>query len=137
MIRLALIGLVLAGTPAHAVLECIYYDEMVAAAVDVIQLDGPKVGSPDENGNCSISGHISRVFVGGLQVDNWLDSVAPCDNSQGLAGPTIWTDGTALAQAKVIELHLDAGGEIAGYGAGITLLDTLSDSPAWKPRCAA
>ena len=130
-----MIGLVLAATPAHAVLECIYYEEMVAEATDVVQLDGAKVSGPDAGGYCAISGHISRVFVGGLQVDGWLDSAAPCDFTQGPAGPTIWSDADALAQAKVIELHLAAGGEIAGYGAGILLLDALSDSPMWKPFC--
>ena len=135
MIKLAVIGLVLTAAPAQAMLECVYYDESVAEAVDVVQLDGAKIGSPDENGNCSISGHISRVFAGGLQVDGWLDSAAPCDNSQGIAGPVIYSNAEALAQAKVIELHLDAGGGIAGYGAGIVLLDGPTEAPAFKPMC--
>lgn len=137
MIRLAIIGLLLAAAPAHAMIECIYYDQMVAEAVDVVQLDDAKVGVPDVNGNCSISGPVSRVFAGGLQADVWLDSAAPCDNAQGIAGPMIWTNAEALAQAKVIELHLAAGGGIAGYGAGIVLLDAPTETPAWKPICNA
>ena len=136
MMRGMAMGLVVLACPAQAMIQCIYYDQMVAEAVDVVQLDDAKVGAPDASGNCSISGHIARVFAGGLQVDGWLDSAAPCQNAQDVAGPAIYTNADALAQAKVIELHLAAGGGIAGYGAGIKLLDALTESPAWKPLCS-
>lgn len=128
-------GLTLLACPAQAMIQCIYYDQMVAEAVDVVQLDAAKIGAPDANGNCSISGHISRVFLGMLQVEGWLETAAPCDNVQGMVGPVMWTDPGALAQAKVIELHLAPGGSIAGYGSGIALLDALTETPAWKPLC--
>lgn len=135
MIRWSIVGLVLWAGPSQAMIQCIYYDQMVSAAVDVIQLDAAKIGAADENGMCGISGHVSRVFAGALQVDDWVDSSAPCDNAKGLDGPTIWTDAAALAQAKVIELHLDGDGQIAGYGAGLILLDATTETPAWKPVC--
>ena len=54
-----------------------------------------------------------------------------------MVGQTLRTDATALATAKVVELHLDEDGSVAGYGAGIALLDTVSQSPMWKPICGA
>ena len=132
--RYVVLAMLLAG-PANAMIQCIYYDQMIAEAAKVVQIAAPKVGATDANGYCAVSGQISRVFVGAAQVDDWLETSVPCDNVQGIAGPVIWTAGAALAAAKVIELHLDGADQIAGYGAGVVLLDVLTDSPMWKPLC--
>ena len=134
--KYAVIGaVVLVAGPAQALIECIYYDQMVAAAVSVVQMESPKVGAADAQGNCALSGHIARVFGGTLQVDTWLETAVPCENSQDIAGPAIYTGSEALMGSKVIELHLDQAGQITGYGAGVVLLDALTESPMWKPLC--
>ena len=132
--RYVVVAMLLAG-PANAMIQCIYYDQMIVQAAKVVQIAAPKVGAADANGYCAVSGYISRAFVGAAQVADWLDTSVPCDNVQGIAGPVIWTGAADLAAAKVIELHLDDAGQIAGYGAGVVLLDVLTDSPMWKPLC--
>lgn len=137
MIRWSAVLLLLSTTPSHAVLECLYYDQGVAAAALVVQIETPKVSPADANGDCAVTGPATRVFAGTLVVGDWVTALVPCDNALGMVGQTLWTDATALATAKVVELHLDEDGSVAGYGAGIALLDTVSQSPMWKPICGA
>lgn len=130
------IAMLSTASSAQAMIQCIYYDQMVAEADLVVQIQDAKIGEADAAGNCAIAGPTAQVFVGTLAVGDWVETGVPCDNAQGLVGPTIWTDVTGLKAAKVIELHL-SGGSVAGYGAGIALLDSPTETPAWKPLCGA
>ena len=123
-----------AANASHGMIQCIYYDEMVAEAAVVVQLETPKISEPDAGGNCTISGPVAQVFAGALTQGDWIEASVPCFYDEPIAGPTIWSDEGALKAAKVIELHLD-GSTVAGYGAGIVLLDALTREPAWKPLC--
>ncbi len=134
MIRYMTLGLMLCAGPSQAMIQCIYYDQMVAESDLVVQIENAKIGEADAAGNCAISGPATQVFVGTLAAGDWVETVVACDNSEGIAGPTIWSDVASLKAAKVIELHLRAG-DIAGYGAGLVLLDGLTETPAWKPLC--
>ena len=121
---------------AQAMIQCIYYDQMVAEADLVVQIQDAKIAEADAAGNCAIAGPTAQVFVGTLALGDWVETVVPCDNLEGIVGPTIWSDVAGLKAARVIELHL-SGGSVAGYGAGIALLDGLTETPAWKPLCGA
>lgn len=133
MIRHAAVLLGLIAGPSQAMIECIHYDEMVAAAPVVVQIEGAKIGPADANGNCAVSGQIDRAFRG-AEVGGWIETLVACDNPQGIVGPVLWTAFAQLKAARVIELHLQDG-QVAGYGAGIMLLRALTDAPAWEPAC--
>lgn len=136
MIRWPGVAVALAASPSQAMIQCIYYDQMVSDADLVVQIEDAKIAEADAAGNCALAGPAAQVFVGALAVGDWVETMVPCDNLQGIVGPTIWSDVTSLKAANVIELYLQAGG-VAGYGAGIALLDGLTETPAWKPLCGA
>lgn len=136
MIRWLGVAVALAASPSQAMVECLSYDQMVSDADLVVQIEDAKIGAADAAGNCAIAGPAALVFVGALAVGDWVETRVPCDNVTQIGGPTIWTDVTGLKAARVIELHL-SGGAVAGYGAGIALLDGLTETPAWKPICGA
>jgi hypothetical protein len=128
-------GLVLLAGPSHAMIQCIYYDEMVAEATLVVQIEGAKISDPDAGGNCVVSGPVVQIFSGAMALGDWIETAVPCHFDEPIAGPTIWTSPEALKAARVIELHLNDGQGMTGYGAGIALLDAVTPEPAWKPMC--
>ena len=127
--------LALAAGPAAAVLECQYYDEFVAAAVMVIQITDTTVTGPDAGSNCTLTGTVARVFTGDMAIGTRVQTPVPCDNIQGTVGGTIWTESTRLAAAPVVEVHIGAEGGPAGDGAGVVLLEALSDAPSYQSFC--
>lgn len=135
MIRWGAVIVMLSAGPSQAMLQCTYYDELVGLAPVVIQIENPTFTPPDAQGTCFVAGTVARVFAGEVALGTQVVAMVPCVNVDGIAGPIIWTDPQALAAARVIELHMDNPSIPAGYGAGIVLLDALTDTPAWKPMC--
>lgn len=133
-----------AAGPAAAMMQCQHYDEMVAEAATVVQVTPISVVPPPEGGqgDCQLSGKIVRNFKGLFPVGAVIETTVPCDapHTSGVARPpmvgaTIWRSLAALEGAAVIELHLAGDGGVAGYGAGVVLLEVPTEAPAWRPIC--
>lgn len=139
-------GLLVLGTaqPGAAMIECHYYDEMVAEAVAVVQVAALSIVPPPDGGqgDCTLTGKIVRNFKGKYPVGTVIRATVPCDAPQTsgaerppMVGATMWRSLDALEGAAVIELHLATEGGPAGYGAGVVLLDAPTETPAWRSVC--
>ena len=146
MKRHVLSGLLVLGTaqPGAAMMQCHYYDEMVAEAVMVVQVAPSSIVPPPQGGqgDCTLTGKIVRKFKGKYPVGTVIRTSVPCEAPQTsgpqrppMVGATMWRSLEALEGAAVIELHLAAEGGPAGYGAGVVLLDAPTETPAWRSVC--
>ena len=145
---LALLALTaaLAAPPARAALECQYYDQMVAQAVMIMQIEKTTVTPPsatDSRNRCTVQGTIVRSFLGPHPVGTLIETVIPCigyplppgTDDDIEIGATVFKDFDALRDAAVIELHIAPEGGPAGYGAGARLLDAATDAPTYTSFC--
>ncbi len=128
MIR-AVLALAVLPLPAQAMLAPCYYDEALRAATIVVQVAPLTIGAPDDQGWCRVEASVLRPFAGPLATDDRIATALPCQWPEGLVGPVHWSDLAALQAAKVLELHLNADFSIAGYGAGLRLLDSVTEVP--------
>jgi len=138
-------GMTVSALPAQAALECHVYDDMVAAAVMVMQITPSSVVPPEAGGqgNCTVTGEIVQSFLGphpvGTVVQTQIPCMAPVSDPNVevplLVGPTLWWDLDALQAAAVIELHIAPEGGPAGHGTGVLLLDAPTAEPMWQSRC--
>jgi hypothetical protein len=135
----------LAALPAQAALECQVYDDMIAAAVMVMQIKPTSIVPPQAagQGNCTLTGEIVQSFLGPHPVGTVVQTSIPCTAPVAdpdvevpvVVGPTLWWDLDALQAAAVIELHIAPEGGPAGHGTGVVLLDAATSEPAWQSRC--
>jgi hypothetical protein len=133
--RPILILTLLMPAAAHAAIACQYHEQAVALATVIVQIDAVAVTGPDENGDCGITGTVQRSFLGDLALGSTVTTTTPCDATILRApGPQIYTDFGVLSAARVIELHL-TDGAVASYGAGLAVLDALTDAPARPNMC--
>jgi hypothetical protein len=129
---------------AQAALQCNYYDDFVAAAVMVMQIDDVTVSPPATPGaDCTVSGTIVRSFLGPHPVGTRVQTPVPCigvpaalgGDGEIEVGPAIYKDYAALVAAPVIELHIAPESGPAGHGAGVVLLEAPTDSPQYTSMC--
>ncbi len=135
----------IAALPAQAALECHVYDDMVAAAVMVMQIAPTSFVPPPGGGqgNCTVTGEIVQSFLGPHPVGTVVQTRIPCTAPMAdpdaempiMVGPTLWWDLDALQAAAVIELHIAPEGGPAGHGTGVVLLDAATSEPMWQSRC--
>lgn len=116
------VALALAALPAQAALSPCTYDDLVKAADTVVQIDQIRVSAPLKDPlACLVEGRIAHVLRGEAAVGDGIAVTVACE-WDGMVGPTMYNDRAALAAAAMIELHL-TGGEVAGYGAGLSIID--------------
>lgn len=132
--------------PAQAALECQYYDQALAEAVMIMQIDRTEVTlPPDGSTSCTLRGTIIRSFLGPHPVGTLIETQVPCDGfvqSTGEpapieVGPAIYRSVDALAAAPVVELHIAPEGGPAAYGGGVILLDAPTEAPVSRRFCGS
>lgn len=132
--------LALAGSlaiPASAALPPCVYDDLVAAATDVVQLNDLSLREDGPDDMCQMEGTVIRAFRGDFERGQRLRFSVPCAIDQPPVGATIFHATDALDIAEVVEVHFNAGGEIAGFGDGLITLEQATDAMAWRPFCGA
>ena len=132
MIRRLAALLALCAGPAWAALPPCVYDQMISEAPLAFQMEVLSVVPPDGDGICRVTGEIQHSFRGTPDSGQIIVRV-PCLNRQGLVGPTIWHDETALRAARFMEIYGAIGQGVAGYGAGAFIIEGLTQSPTWQP----
>jgi hypothetical protein len=134
MKRIVLVAALCLPSPSLAAIACEYQEAQVAEASAIIQIDQISVSPANAEGYCTITGTVQRSFKGDIAVGSEVTFANPCDHEPFPPGPQIITEQDALAAAPVIELHLIEG-EVASYGAGLAVLDALTDAPARPNMC--
>lgn len=71
---------------AQAALPPCAYEDMIAEAELVIQVQVAQVLPPDDNGTCMVDGTIVRAFRGPLETGGPVRVRVPCDNPDGMVG---------------------------------------------------
>lgn len=130
--------LALAGSlalPADAALPPCVYDELVAAATEVVQLHRLTLREDGPADMCQMEGTVIRAFRGAFERGQRLRFSVPCAIDQPPIGATVFHATDALDIAEVVEVHFDAEGEIAGYGDGLITLEAATDAMVWRPFC--
>jgi hypothetical protein len=119
----------LPALPAHAALQisACEYDQMVAAAVNVIQITDHKVERDQDR--CRVTGMVVRSFRGGIEPGTVVQTYFYCGEFASMV--EFQHDPVAVARAPVIEIHGQAGGGPAAYGKGLLVLDAPTDEPAY------
>ena len=122
--------------PATAALPPCVYDELVAAAPDVVQLHRLSLREDGPDDMCQMEGTVVRAFRGQFETGQRLRFSVPCDiDRPPEVGPTVYHATDALDAAAVVEVHFNAEGEVAGHGEGLIVLEAPSDAIAWRPYC--
>lgn len=129
MIRRAALAAALLPLPAQAMLAPCYYAEALRAATIVVQAAPVSIGAPDDQGWCEVEAKVLRSFAGPMAEGDSLTTALPCRQPEGMVGPVHWSDLATLQAARVLELHLNADFLVAGYGAGLQVLDVTSAAP--------
>ncbi len=132
-LRVALVAAVLMAGPVTASEPPCIYDELVDQAVDVVQLTDLSLREDGADDICRVEGNVVTVFQGRFQPGQRLRFSVPCAIDQPPVGLTVYHATDALDIAEVIEVHFGADGEVAGYGAGLTVLDAPTNAIAWRP----
>lgn len=128
--------LCIAALPAHAVLPPCAYDDLISAAVDVVQLDDLSLIENGPDSMCQMVGNVVASFRGRFEPDQRLRFSVPCDARRPpTVGPTIYHATDSLEVAEWIEVHFNDEGEIAGYGGGLIVLENPSEEISWRPFC--
>ena len=135
---------VLMPPPAQAALPCDVYDEQVAAAAMILQIGAIEVERPPLGDlRCTLRGTVLQSFRGPIAPGTRIETRLACAGYPEAAdeeipvepGSTVYWDFDALRGAAVIELHIAAEGGPAGSGAGVVLLDAVTDAPAFRGSC--
>jgi hypothetical protein len=129
---------------AQAALQCDAYDELVAQSVMIMQIgDITLTRPPFEEIRCTLQGTVLVNFLGPHEPGTRIQTEVTCD---GYAlqdneipnieiGPAIYWDYDRMAASPVIELHIAPGGGPSGAGAGIVLLDAVTETPQYSSFC--
>jgi len=126
----------LTALPARAVLPPCVYDDLVAAATDVVQLEDLTLREDGPDDMCQMEGNVIASFRGRFEPGQRLRFSVPCDiDRPPLVGPTIYHATDALDAADYIEVHFNAEGEIAGHGDGLIVLEAPTEEIFWRPYC--
>ena len=131
---LALIAALAAGPVSAALSPCVY-DDLVAEAQTVVQIDDISLGSAPLSRRCKVSGTVRAVIRGEAALGERITVRVPCRNPDGMVGPDIYTAPEALRAASAAELHLSEAGTITGYGDGFVLIDAITGTEARVPYC--
>jgi len=134
MRRLALLAALVASPVSAALSPCVY-DDLVAEAQTVVQIDDISLGLAPLSRSCPVSGTVRAVIRGEATVGERITVRVPCRNPDGMVGPDVYTSPRALRAATAAELHLTSAGTITGYGDGFVLIDAVTGTEARVPYC--
>ena len=109
------------------------YDQAVAAAPEVLHLRLLTRTAPDAMGVALLRAEVAAVLRGARSPGAIVELRVATPPDAPRPGPVLYRSVAALDRAGYAEAHLTSGGEIAGHGAGLILLDSLPDGMAWAP----
>lgn len=118
---LPLLSLALAASPALAVVEPCGLEETVRAAETAVQIVDITIGS-GAGGACIVTGTVAHVLKGTAEVGQPVSVTVDCLADQEISCGGAVQNRAKLEGAEMIELHLQ-GGEVAGSGTGISIVD--------------
>jgi hypothetical protein len=124
------------ATQAQATLSPCATDDLMAEAVMVVQVVDQEV-RPLGNNICRFSGTIVATHRGLAEVGRNLtaDFNCPLDASQIAIGASWYYNPDDIRAAGALEVHINAEGFIAAFGAGLIALNAPTQSMAWEPFC--
>lgn len=88
MTRLACAAMLLA-TPVSAALSPCVYDDMVAAAARVVQIDELTLGAAPFARSCRLQGTVRAVIRGDAELGDRVSVDVPCRNPDGRVGADV------------------------------------------------